>query len=62
MGTDAFKYRFPVAKLYTSVAYCVIFDIKIEVDSCPKKHGLGGKKLLDHHQQPARWKESDRDS
>jgi len=53
---------FSVSKLYTSVAYHFIFAINTAGDSYPKKHELGGKNLLYHHQRPARWKECDRDS
>ena len=35
------KIVFSVAKLYTSVAYCVIFDINTAAESYPKKHELG---------------------
>jgi len=52
---------FSVSKLYTSVAYCIIFAINTAAHSYPKKHELRGKDLNDHHQRPARWKKCDRD-
>ena len=61
MGTDAIKFRVSVAKLYSSVAYCVIIAINTAADSYLKIHELGGKELLEHHQRPARRKECDRD-